>query len=57
MDGKLRNMTSVYITNKSKDKMLLYRQGGRGIFLAIKMEWCILFQGRFRKSRKSYYDN
>lgn len=30
MDGKLRNMTSVYITNKSKDKMLLlYRQGGR----------------------------
>ena len=30
MDGKLRNMTSIYITNKSKDKMLLlYRQGGR----------------------------
>ena len=29
MDGKLRNMTSVYITNKSKNKMLLYRQGGR----------------------------
>ena len=30
MDGKLRNMTSVYITNKSKNKMLLlFRQGGR----------------------------
>ena len=30
MDGKLRNMTSIYITNKSKNKMLLlYRQGGR----------------------------
>lgn len=30
MDGKLRNMTSVYITNKSKNKMLLlFRQGGK----------------------------
>ncbi len=30
MNGKLRNMTSVYITNKSKNKMLLlFRQGGR----------------------------
>lgn len=28
MNGKLRNMTSIYITNKSK-MLLLYRQGGR----------------------------
>lgn len=30
MDGKLRNMTSVYITNKEKSKMLLlFRQGSK----------------------------
>ena len=30
MDGKLRNMSSIYITNKSKNKMLLlFRQGGK----------------------------
>ena len=32
MDGKLRNMTSIYITNKSKIKnkmLLLFRQGGK----------------------------
>lgn len=29
MDGKLRNMTSVYITNKRKKMLLLFRQGGR----------------------------
>lgn len=44
MDGQLRNMTSIYITNEDK-LLLLYRQGGR----VVNNVWIGSAGGHFEK--------